>query len=111
MAASPATLQTIMVTRRFLATVFDAAHLVPRCELAPLRNREEGHLFNQLLDMLKFYSAFEINDFTGTELSEPEMIEKHYSYIGGMQVRLCHGLSVTSIRRCCSASRSRTFRS
>ena len=76
-----------MVTRRFVATVLDAAHLVSHCELAPIRSREEGHLFNQLLDMLKFYSAFEINDFTGAELSEPEMIEKHYSYIGGMQAR------------------------
>ena len=84
-----------MVTRRFLATLFDAAHLVPRCELAALRHREEGHLFNQLLDMLKFYAAFEINDFTGTELTEPEMIEQHYSHIGSMQV-LFHGTFVTT---------------
>ncbi len=77
-----------MVTRRFLATLFDAAHLVSRCSLSAFRHRTEGHLFNQLLDMLKFYSSFEINDFTGAELSEPEMIEQHYGYVTSMQV-LC----------------------
>ena len=75
-----------MVTRRYLATLFDAGHLLSRCELAALRQREEGHLFNQLLDMLKFYSSFEINDFTGAELTESEMIEQHYGYIMSMQV-------------------------
>jgi intron-binding protein aquarius len=75
-----------MVTRRYLATLLDSAHLVPRCELSCLRRRAEGHLFDQLLDMLKFYTTFEINDFTGAELSDAEMVELHYGFVTSMQV-------------------------
>ena len=38
------------------------------CTLSALNRREEGRLFSQLLDMVKFYARFEISDETGTVL-------------------------------------------
>jgi intron-binding protein aquarius len=39
----------------------------------------------QLLDMLKFYARFEINDETGDCLSEHEMTQLHYQKITSLQ--------------------------
>jgi len=43
-------------------------------------------LFIQLLDILKFYSQFEINDFTGYSLSDGDMTKMHYSNIKQLQL-------------------------
>ncbi len=75
-----------MITRRYLATLLDSAHLLARCTLSALASRQEGHVFSQLLDMLRFYTTFEINDFTGAELSDAEMVDRHYSSVTAMQV-------------------------
>lgn len=40
----------------------------------------------QLLDMLKFYTGFEINDQTGNALTEKEMTTLHYDRITSLQV-------------------------
>jgi intron-binding protein aquarius len=40
----------------------------------------------QLLDMLKFYSRFEINDETGDPLTDHDMTQLHYSKITSLQV-------------------------
>lgn len=41
-------LEALLPTRRFFNTVMDDCHLVVRCALAPLMNREEGKLFSQV---------------------------------------------------------------
>lgn len=43
----------------------------------------------QLLDMLKFYTGFEINDQTGNALTENEMTTIHYDRITSLQVNKC----------------------
>uniref|UniRef100_A0A672MSB9 Intron-binding protein aquarius n=1 Tax=Sinocyclocheilus grahami TaxID=75366 RepID=A0A672MSB9_SINGR len=56
-------LEALLPTRRWFNTVLDDAHLVVNCQLSHLTDREkEGHLFCQLLDMLKFYTGFEISE-------------------------------------------------
>lgn len=40
----------------------------------------------QLLDMLKFYSRFEISDETGDPLTDHDMTQLHYSKITSLQV-------------------------
>lgn len=40
----------------------------------------------QLLDMLKFYSRFEISDDTGDPLTDHDMTQIHYSRIISLQV-------------------------
>ncbi|XP_037087891.1 RNA helicase aquarius-like [Pollicipes pollicipes] len=79
-------LEALLPTRRFFNTLLDDAHLVVRCRLSGLAEREEGKLFVQLLDMLAFYSRFEINDQTGDPLSDRDMMQLHYSRITSLQV-------------------------
>uniref|UniRef100_A0A8C5R317 RNA helicase aquarius n=1 Tax=Leptobrachium leishanense TaxID=445787 RepID=A0A8C5R317_9ANUR len=79
-------LEALLPTRRWFNTVLDDAHLVVHCYLSSLAKREqEGHLFSQLLDMLKFYTGFEINDQTGNALTENEMTTIHYDRITSLQ--------------------------
>uniref|UniRef100_A0A8C5HLF1 RNA helicase aquarius n=1 Tax=Gouania willdenowi TaxID=441366 RepID=A0A8C5HLF1_GOUWI len=79
-------LQALLPTRRWFNTVLDNAHLVVNCHLSSLKQMEkEGHLFCQLLDMLKFYTGFEINDQTGNALTQNEMTTLHYDRITSLQ--------------------------
>ncbi|XP_015206361.1 RNA helicase aquarius [Lepisosteus oculatus] len=79
-------LEALLPTRRWFNTVLDDSHLVVHCYLSSLSRREkEGHLFCQLLDMLKFYTGFEINDQTGNALTENEMTTLHYDKITSLQ--------------------------
>ncbi|XP_038597174.1 RNA helicase aquarius isoform X2 [Tachyglossus aculeatus] len=79
-------LEALLPTRRWFNTVLDDSHLVVHCSLSNLVRREEdGHLFSQLLDMLRFYAGFEINDQTGNALTENEMTTIHYDRITSLQ--------------------------
>ncbi|XP_012504572.1 PREDICTED: intron-binding protein aquarius [Propithecus coquereli] len=76
----------LLPTRRWFNTILDDSHLLVHCYLSNLVHREEdGHLFSQLLDMLKFYTGFEINDQTGNALTENEMTTIHYDRITSLQ--------------------------
>ncbi|XP_048393345.1 RNA helicase aquarius isoform X3 [Stegostoma tigrinum] len=79
-------LEALLPTRRWFSTVLDDSHLVTHCYLSNLVQREkEGRLFCQLLEMLKFYTGFEINDQTGNALTENEMTTIHYDRITSLQ--------------------------
>ncbi|XP_064421049.1 RNA helicase aquarius [Latimeria chalumnae] len=79
-------LEALLPTRRWFNTVLDDSHLVVHCYLSGLIQREkDGHLFSQLLDVLKFYTGFEINDQTGNALTENEMTTIHYDRITSLQ--------------------------
>ncbi|XP_023721856.1 RNA helicase aquarius [Cryptotermes secundus] len=78
-------LEALLPTRRFFNTVLDDCHVVVRCHLSHLPRLPEGNLFAQLLDMLKFYSRFEISDETGDPLTDHDMTEIHYSRIKSLQ--------------------------
>lgn len=78
-------LEALLPTRRFFNTVMDDCHLVVRCQMAPLTRRPEGQLFDQLLNMLKFYARFEISDETGDPMSDRDMTLLHYSKITSLQ--------------------------
>ncbi|XP_046401770.1 RNA helicase aquarius isoform X1 [Ischnura elegans] len=78
-------LEALLPTRRFFNTVLDDCHLVVRCHLSNLIKRSDGNLFSQLLDMLKFYSRFEISDETGDPLTDHDMTQIHYSKITSLQ--------------------------
>lgn len=79
-------LETSLPTRRFFHVVLDDVHLLNRCYLAPLSKRNEGHLFKQLLDILKFYFHFEICQATGDPLRENEVMQAHYDKMTSLQV-------------------------
>eukprot|EP00794_Sanderia_malayensis_P020018 gene20018-21979_t len=79
-------LLSVLPTRRFFIVLLDDHHFVVRCKLSNLSKREEdGHLFNQLIDAVQFYSRFEINDHTGTALTSHEMSNLHCEKITSLQ--------------------------
>ncbi|XP_047133675.2 RNA helicase aquarius isoform X1 [Hydra vulgaris] len=78
-------LQSLLPTRRFFNVLIDNHHVVVRCRLSALAKHPKGKLFNQLVEMLKFYCGFEINDHTGSPLTDREMSEKHYESITSLQ--------------------------
>ncbi|XP_076656944.1 RNA helicase aquarius [Halictus rubicundus] len=78
-------LEALLPTRRFFNTVMDDCHLVVRCQLSKLLDRPEGGLFGQLLEMLKFYARFEINEETGDPLTDHDMTQLHYTKITSLQ--------------------------
>lgn len=78
-------LLTQLPTRRFFRTYVHNCHLIVISRNSNLSKHEKGSLFNQLLDILKFYENFEINDFTGTALTENDIILEHYEKIQRMQ--------------------------
>ena len=50
-----------------------------------LSKRDEGKLFNELLEQVRFYARFEISDETGDPLDEKEMMAAHYDRITSLQ--------------------------
>merc|ERR1711904_421917 len=65
-------------TRRFFRPLLIDKHFVVRCRLSKLAQKPQGRLFNQLLDILRFYENFEIDDTTGQPLTRLELTENHY---------------------------------
>lgn len=78
-------LEALLPTRRFFNTLLDDSKLLVKCTLSPLNKREEGKLFSQLLDQLKFYARFEISDETGDPLDDRQMMQLHYDRITSLQ--------------------------
>lgn len=46
-----------------------------------LYSAPEGHLFRQLLDLLSFYCDFPLNDHTGEQLKEDDVVGQHYDKV------------------------------
>ena len=78
-------LEALLPTRRFFNTVLDDSQLIIHCSMSPLNFRDEGKLFSQLLDMLKFYARFEISDESGDPLNDKQMLQIHYDRITSLQ--------------------------
>ena len=55
---------------------------------------------HQLLDMLQFYTKFQINDQTGDALTDDEMDEIHYKKVNHLQVGLYLGVNCKPKRKC-----------
>eukprot|EP01103_Thecamoeba_quadrilineata_P002733 TRINITY_DN1262_c0_g2_i1.p1 TRINITY_DN1262_c0_g2~~TRINITY_DN1262_c0_g2_i1.p1 ORF type:complete len:1382 (+),score=283.84 TRINITY_DN1262_c0_g2_i1:49-4194(+) len=79
-------LMSQLPTRRMFQLVLEDTHLVVRSRLSYLYSQPEGSLFRQLLEMLKFYQGFEINNFTGLPLTTQDMTSLHYNRIQNLQI-------------------------
>merc|ERR1712139_87917 len=79
-------------TRRFFRPLLLDKHGVVRCRLSKLAQKPQGRLFNQLLDILRFYENFEIDDTTGQPLTRLELTENHYEKYQLLQ-RVCYSES------------------
>ncbi|KAI3949343.1 hypothetical protein MKW98_023280 [Papaver atlanticum] len=73
-------------TRRFLRPVVADVAVVPKCHLSALYNHPKGRLFAQLVDLLQLYEGFEINDHTGKQLSDDNVLVAHYSRVKTFQL-------------------------
>ncbi|KAL1367940.1 hypothetical protein AAHE18_02G085100 [Arachis hypogaea] len=73
-------------TRRYLRPLVADVAVVAKCHLSALYRHEKGKLFAQLVDLLQFYEGFEINDHTGTQLTDHEVLESHYSCMQSFQL-------------------------
>lgn len=79
-------LEALLPTRRFFNALLDDMNVVIIAKMSNLIKRpNEGKLFGQLLEMLKFYADFEIDDITGEALTDQQMMKKHYESIIKMQ--------------------------
>eukprot|EP00898_Chlorokybus_atmophyticus_P006825 jgi/Chlat1/7143/Chrsp57S06803 len=72
-------------TRRFVHVVVEDLALVVKCRMSSLHAHPRGRLFQQLVDLLRFYQGFEINDHTGMQLKQDEMESAHCERILSLQ--------------------------
>lgn len=78
-------LLTQLPTRRLFRAVLEYYHVTVTAKLSALHEMPQGQLFRQLLQMVKFYQGFEINDFTGRALSDEDVRKLHYERIQRLQ--------------------------
>ena len=72
-------------TRRFfLAVVLDKC-VVEQCDLSELATKPQGRLFRQMLEKVKFYVHFSMNEHTGQQLSQEEASMVHYDRVAVLQ--------------------------
>ncbi|XGW03315.1 hypothetical protein V3C99_014927 [Haemonchus contortus] len=78
-------LEALLPTRRFFNALLHSSKLITHCVLSKLISSETGSLFCQLVEMLKFYARFEINDITGQQLTHKEVSDRHYEHVVKLQ--------------------------
>ena len=84
-------LEALLPTRRFFNTLLEDTNLLIHCFTSPLHLEPaeklhiDARLFNQLLQTLKFYTTFEIDDQTGEAKTEAEVLELHYEKLKSLQ--------------------------
>ncbi|GAB5588385.1 hypothetical protein Unana1_03285 [Umbelopsis nana] len=80
-------LESQLPTRRFFNTLLADHQVVILATLAPFMKREEQdvQLLQKLLDILKFYAGFEVNDHTGLALTNTDMTQAHCDRLVSLQ--------------------------
>lgn len=75
-------------TRRFTRALIEDFAIVSKCRLSALYSHSKGRLFAQLVDLLRFYEGFEIDDQTGSQLKDDDVLLAHCSKLQAFQL-LC----------------------
>ena len=73
---------------RFTRALVEDFAVVAKCRLSALYSHPKGRLFAQLVDLLRFYEGFEIDDQTGSQLSDDDVLLAHSSKLHAFQL-LC----------------------
>ncbi|XP_046911562.2 RNA helicase aquarius [Dermatophagoides farinae] len=82
-------IESLLPTRRFFNAVIDDLHVITVARLSMLAKRpNEGRLFNQLLDILRFYVKFEIDDVTGEALTDAKIASQHFEKLTNLQKKI-----------------------
>ena len=72
-------------TRRWFHLILQSTHMITHSDLSNLASRREGNLYLQLLEMLKFYDTFEVDDLKGTSMTTKDVTGNHYNKIQSLQ--------------------------
>ena len=72
-------------TRRFTHALVSDACVVVKCRMSRLYDAREGRLFSQLVDLLRFYEGFEMDDHKGTQLSDDQVQAEHCERLQALQ--------------------------
>ncbi|CAI5536300.1 unnamed protein product [Closterium sp. Naga37s-1] len=75
-------------TRRFFRPVVDDMAVAARCRLSRLYRHPRGRLFVQLVDLLRFYARFQMDDHAGRQLDEEEVDREHCARVSALQLFL-----------------------
>lgn len=79
-------LESQLPLRRFFNAILDHLNIVVRCQESQLALRiNDGRLFSQLVDMLQFYTKFELDFITGNQLTNTEVMMEHEKRILSLQ--------------------------
>ncbi|KAJ7534618.1 hypothetical protein O6H91_13G103100 [Diphasiastrum complanatum] len=73
-------------TRRFVRAIVEDSAIVVKCRMSALYQHPRGRLFGQLVDLLRFYQGFEINEQTGTQLNDDDVLRSHCSRVYALQL-------------------------
>eukprot|EP01127_Copromyxa_protea_P005293 TRINITY_DN15242_c0_g1_i1.p1 TRINITY_DN15242_c0_g1~~TRINITY_DN15242_c0_g1_i1.p1 ORF type:complete len:1415 (-),score=323.12 TRINITY_DN15242_c0_g1_i1:37-3777(-) len=73
-------------TRRIVHLLLEDSHFLVRSRRSALASLEsKASLYKQLLNNLRFYQGFEINNFTGKALTDDDMSKEHYAKLKKLQ--------------------------
>jgi len=75
-------------TRRFLRPLVEDLGVVVRCQLSRVVHHPRGRLFGQLLDLLRFYVDFQMDDQAGQQLGDEEVLHRHCLRVSALQLFL-----------------------
>ncbi|KAL4787560.1 P-loop containing nucleoside triphosphate hydrolase protein [Aspergillus varians] len=78
-------LESQLPTRRYVNTLLKDIHLLPIMRLSQLYRSAENALFRDFYNLVKHFTAFAINDYTGEALSSQAMYEAHCHDLAQLQ--------------------------
>ncbi|CAI9102844.1 OLC1v1001193C1 [Oldenlandia corymbosa var. corymbosa] len=73
-------------TRRYIRALVADIGVVAKCHLSALYRHEKGRLFSQLVDLLQFYERFPIDNYSGKQMDDDEVLQAHYKRFQAFQV-------------------------
>lgn len=79
-------LEAQLTTRRFVHVLVESSQIIIHSTLSQFYLSEPGTLFFKLLQLLIFYSRFEVDDFSGYALSASDISQRHCDFVNEMQV-------------------------
>ncbi|KAG8626431.1 hypothetical protein KVT40_005376 [Elsinoe batatas] len=72
-------------TRRYVNTLLGDLNLLSVITLSPLYSDEENSLFREMVVLLQHFLTFPIEDHTGREITESELVEQHNTILSRLQ--------------------------
>ncbi|KAL2803232.1 hypothetical protein BJX63DRAFT_412680 [Aspergillus granulosus] len=78
-------LESQLPTRRYVNTLLKDLHLLPVIRLSQMYRTAENALFRDFYNLLKHFTGFAINDYTGEALSSQAMYDAHCQDLAQLQ--------------------------